>query len=207
VIALPLGIFAAIYQYSKQDYLINSFAFLGISMPSFWFGLMCSLLAMKTKWLPSSGMNSAEIADLGSWVDSARHLVLPAIVLAYYEIAILIRYMRTSMLEVKNQDFIRTARAKGLDEDMVIFKHALRNALIPVITVLAASMPFLFSGALITETIFSWDGVGNMLYEAVMQKDTNVVMPTFMLITFLTMLFTLVADVLYACVDPRIQYS
>lgn len=208
LIALPLGIIAAVYQYKKIDYVINAFAFIGMSVPTFFSGLIAiTIFSFYLGWLPSGGKYSPKIAHLNSWVDFARHLILPVCILAYYEIAMLIRYMRTSMLEVVGQDFIRTARAKGLDEDVVIFKHALRNALIPVITILATSMPFLFSGALVTETIFSWKGMGSLLYEAVIQKDSNVVMPAFMFLAFLTMSFNLIADVLYALVDPRIQHS
>ena len=208
IIALPLGIISAAYQYRKIDYAINAFAFVGMSVPTFFSGLLSIyLFAFYFGWFPSGGMVSPKIASMNSWVDFARHLVLPVCILAYYEIAMLIRYTRTSLLEVIGQDYVRTARAKGLDEDMVIFKHALRNALIPVITVLATSMPFLFSGALVTETIFSWEGMGSLLYEAIKQKDSNVEMPSFMFLAFLTMLFNLIADVLYAVVDPRIQHS
>ena len=188
------------------------------SMPSFWLALMMvlafSLFARNVWewpiWFPASGLSSPDyefLSAAGKIKDRAMHLVLPATSLALVLSAGVARYMRASMLEVIRQDFVRTARAKGLPERTVIFKHALRNALLPVITLLGLYLPFVFSGAVLVETVFSWPGMGRMLVEAIAQRDYPVVMAGSMVFATMVVLGNLIADLLYALVDPRIRYD
>lgn len=203
-VAVPAGVYAAVRQYSWFDYLVNGMAFVGISIPSFWLALMLILVfASGLGWLPAGQMTSGD----GGIVDQLRHMVLPTLALSTLTIGTWTRYMRSSMLEVVKLDYVRTARAKGLSPDDVIWKHAFKNALIPLITILGLSIPALFSGALITETIFAWPGMGRLLFESVVERDYNVAIVAFMLLAFLTLLFNLFADVCYALVDPRIRLS
>ncbi len=205
LIAIPLGILVALKQYSTLDYLTGFVTFMGISIPSFWMGIMAIyVFAVNLQWFPSAGMYS--IGDEGGGLlDRLRYLVLPTLVLSVQTVAVWIRYMRASMLEVVHEDYVRTARAKGLSEVRVVGKHALRNALIPIVTLLALSIPYLFSGALITETIFSWPGMGRLLYRSVINQDHMVAMIAFLILAALTMICNLLADILYAVVDPRIR--
>ena len=205
LVALPLGILSALRQYSTLDYFATASAFFGISMPVFWFGLMLQLtFAVWLGWLPSAGM--IEIGD-GSLVDRLRHLVLPATVLSLLYAARWTRYVRAAMLEVINQDYIRVARAKGLYERSVISNHALRNALIPVITVVAVDVAALFSGAVVTEKVFAWPGMGQLFVDSVLKVDYTVLMGILMVGSAAVLAFNLVADVLYVALDPRIRYE
>jgi peptide/nickel transport system permease protein len=205
LVALPLGVLSALRQYSKLDYIATASAFFGISMPVFWFGLMLQLMfAVWLGWLPSAGM--IEIGD-GSLIDRLRHLVLPATVLSLLYAARWTRYVRAAMLEVINQDYIRVARAKGLYERSVISNHALRNALIPVITVMAVDMAALFSGAVVTEKVFAWPGMGQLFVDSVLKVDYTVLMGILMVGSAAVLVLNLVADVLYAALDPRIRYE
>jgi peptide/nickel transport system permease protein len=205
LVALPLGVFSALRQYSKLDYLATASAFFGISMPVFWFGLMLQLLfAVWLGWLPSAGM--MQIGD-GSLPDRLRHLILPATVLALLYAARWTRYVRSAMLEVINQDYIRVARAKGLYERYVVGRHALKNALIPVVTVVAVDVAALFSGAVVTETIFAWPGMGKLFVDSVLKVDYTVLMGILMVGSAAVLAFNLAADVLYAVLDPRIRYE
>lgn len=213
-----IGIVQAVRQHSLVDSTLSVIALFFYSMPSFWLALMMvlafSLFARNVWewpiWFPASGLSSPDyefLSAAGKIKDRAMHLVLPATSLALVLSAGVARYMRASMLEVIRQDFVRTARAKGLPERTVIFKHALRNALLPVITLLGLYLPFVFSGAVLVETVFSWPGMGRMLVEAIAQRDYPVVMAGSMVFATMVVLGNLIADLLYALVDPRIRYD
>jgi peptide/nickel transport system permease protein len=215
VLGMLIGIVQAVKQYSLADNVLTFVALFFYSMPSFWFALMLilifSLRAGQEGWLlqfPASGMTSIEYEYMGfggRFMDRARHLFLPAVALGVGSAAGVARYMRGAMLEVIHQDFIRTARAKGLSENTVIFKHALRNALIPIITLLGLYLPFLLSGAVLVETIFAWPGMGRTIVEAILARDYPLVMATSFVIAAIVVLGNLLSDVLYAVVDPRIR--
>ncbi len=210
LIAIPIGVLSAYRQYSWIDYLSNFFAFVGISLPVFWFAIMVLFVfAERLQWFPAGGLQTPGIQGgfFAVLVDRMQHTLLPAFVLSIAYTGRWLRYMRASMLEVLPLDFIRTARAKGLRERVVILKHALRNALIPVVTVLALSIPALFGGALLTETVFAWPGVGRLQFESVMNNDYYVAIVVFLISSMLLMLGNLLADVLYVVVDPRIRKS
>ncbi len=213
IFAIPIGIIAAVKQYSKLDYLLTAFSFFGVAMPVFWFGLMMILLfslqfrAWGLPALPPGGNESLFGPDKGTFLDVAQHLIMPAIVLSLFQMASWSRYMRSSMLEVLRQDYVRTARAKGVNERLVIVKHALRNALIPIITIVVLSLPSLFNGAVITETIFAWNGMGRLYINALQRGDYPVLMMFLLISAILVVTANLLADVLYTVVDPRIKYS
>lgn len=205
IVAIPIGIYSAVKQYSTFDYFVNLIVFLGISIPSFWLGiLMILLFSVKLQWLPAGGMLTIGI---DSFMDRLRHLILPTVVLSVQSVSGWSRYIRASMLEVLHEDYIRTARAKGASEKTIIFYHAFRNALIPTVTILALSIPGLFSGALITETIFAWPGMGRLLYDSVIGSDYYVAMLCFLSLGILTLIFNFLADVLYVAIDPRIRVT
>ena len=216
-VGMLIGIVQAVRQYSLADNVLTFVALFFYSMPSFWLALMLILvLSLKAsqwgwpEWLqfPASQMASvgADRMDPGPrFLDRLEHLLLPAIALGIGSAAGVARYMRGSMLEVIHQDFIRTARAKGLSERKVIFKHALRNALIPIITLLGLYLPFLLSGAVLVETIFAWPGMGRLIVDAIFQRDYPLVMATSFVIAAIVVVGNLVSDVLYAVVDPRIR--
>ncbi len=205
LIAVPIGVFSARKQYTALDYSVTIGSFLGLATPNFWLGLMLIMVfSVQLGWTPVGG-----VATLGadfSVLDRLRHLILPAIVLASADMAALTRYTRSSMLEVLHQDYIRTARAKGLRERTVIFKHGLRNALIPIVTIVGLMLPTFVGGAVITEQLFSWPGIGKLFIEAVFERDYPVIMGVTMLGALLTVIGNLVADLLYAMLDPRIEY-
>lgn len=209
IVAIPLGVFSAYRQYSVLDYIINFLAFIGISLPVFWFGIMMIFVfAEGFQLFPAGGVQTPGIYGEGTWpilLDRMKHAILPTIVLSIFYVGRWLRYMRASMLEVLPKDYIRTARAKGLSERAVILKHAFRNALIPVVTVLALSIPSLFGGAVLTETVFSWPGVGRLQYEAVMNSDYYVAIIVFLVSAVLVMVGNLLADAVYVLVDPRIR--
>lgn len=203
LIAIPLGIFTAVYQYTRFDYLVNIFIFIGISAPTFWIGLMLIYaLSLKLQLFPASGVETIGISSI---VDQAKHLILPIFVLSIHRIGSWVRYFRGSLLEILNMDYIRTARAKGLNEDKVIFKHALKNALIPLLTLVALSIPHLISGTLITEQIFGISGMGQLLLNAIFDKDKEIAITAFLLLAVLTLIFNLIADLMYNLIDPRIK--
>ena len=203
LIALPLGMAAAVRQYSLLDHSVNLAAFIGISLPVHWFGLM--LIHIFAVWLALFPVSGLQTPGLESFGDKVWHTVLPVTVLSIAYVGRWLRYMRASMLEVIKQDYIRTARAKGVPEQRVIFIHAFRNALIPVVTILALSVPVLFGGALITETIFSWPGMGSLIYEAIIGSDYYVAIIGFLISASLVMVGNLLADVMYAVIDPRVR--
>jgi peptide/nickel transport system permease protein len=205
LIAIPIGILAAVRQYSRLDYAVTALSYFGISMPVFWFGLMLIVIfSVELHWLPTSGVVTPITG--GDVIDQIRHLLMPVAVLAIFNVAQFSRYIRSSMLEVLKQDYIRTARAKGLIERLVILKHGLRNGMIPLITLLGLELPVLFSGAVITETIFSWPGMGRLFYDAIIQTDWPVVQGFLLFSAALVLLGNLFSDVMYAVVDPRIRY-
>ncbi|HOO32600.1 MAG TPA: ABC transporter permease [Thermotogota bacterium] len=207
VLALPIGIYSAVKKYSVFDYSTTIFAFVGISLPSFWFALMAIILfGVILQWLPISGIETYGLQ--GFWtvfLDKMKHLVLPALVLGIVQVAFWVRYIRASLLEVLDQDYIRTAYAKGARENRVIMKHALRNAMIPIITIIALDIPYFFGGALIIETVFAWPGMGRLMYQAVLASDYNLAINCLMFLAIITLLSNLLADVLYVLVDPRIK--
>jgi peptide/nickel transport system permease protein len=208
ILSIPIGVISATRQYSKFDYGFTIFALIGISMPSFFFGLLLiKWFAVDIQLFPVSGMMTAGSTATGfaAFGDIMYHMALPLIVLTLGGIASLMRYTRSSMLEVIRQDYVRTARAKGLSEKVVIYRHALRNALIPVITIFGMSLPALFSGAIITETIFAWPGIGPIELLAVNNRDYPLLMGVNMLLALLTLVGNLIADISYALVDPRIR--
>jgi peptide/nickel transport system permease protein len=217
VIALPIGIISAVKQYSVTDYVVTVISFLGMSMPTFWAGLMLMMLfsvVLKRPsglpLLPAGGIITPGLEEAPFWVklgDRAQYLVMPVVVLAFSSIGSWARYMRSSMLEVVRQDYIRTARAKGLPERSVINKHALRNAMIPIVTLVALSVPGIVGGAAITETIFNIPGMGSLIIGAEVKSDYPTAMIGLMLISILVVVFNLAADIVYAWVDPRIKYS
>ncbi len=212
VVGVAAGILAAIRPYSAVDYLVTTFAFFGQSMPVFWFALMLQLAFAVTGItafgyhiaLPSAGISSSDEFDLG---DRIEHLILPTVVLSLAYIATWSRFTRSSMLEVVKTDYMRTAAAKGLDRFQIIMRHGLKNALIPVVTIIALSMPGLVAGAVVTETIFAWPGMGRLFYNALGQFDFSLLMGYLMMVSVLVVLFNLVADVAYAWLDPRVKYD
>ena len=208
-IAIPLGVMAAVRPGGWFDRVTTVFVFIGYATPSFWLALFCiSLFGVTLRWLPISGVHSLDYESFNSmhrWLDTAWHLILPVGIAAFGGLAGMSRYMRSSMVEVLRQDYIRTARAKGLPERRVLFHHALRNGLLPVITILGLSVPDLIGGAVIAETIFSIPGMGRLFYEAVMARDYPVIMALVTIGGVLTMVGNFLADLAYASADPRIR--
>jgi peptide/nickel transport system permease protein len=209
-LAIPLGVFSAARRYSPLDNLSTFLAYVGISVPSFWLAYLLILASVRLFSYPVLGIKSFNLGEVGymaAGMDRLWHLMLPATVLAVSGIAAISRYARSSMLEVVEQDYIRTARAKGLSEDEVYYKHALRNALLPIATIFGFLVPSLIGGSVIIETVFAWPGIGRLAYQAVLARDYTVVMTILTISSALTLVGNLVADVLYALVDPRIRYS
>lgn len=208
-IGVVVGTIQAVRQYSWVDNVATMLSFFIYSMPSFWFGLMLILLfAYKLQWLPASSMTSVEyefLSGSAKLVDRAKHLLLPAVALGFGSAAGVARYMRSGMLEQIRQDYVRTARAKGLGEGKVVFKHAMRNALIPIVTVLGLSFPFLIGGAVLIETIFAWPGMGRTIVTAIFQRDYPLVLASAFIISVMVVLGSLIADILYSVVDPRVR--
>ncbi len=211
IIAIPLGIISATKQYSKTDYTISIIALAGISLPTFFFASLLKLLfSVKLGWFELGGLvgrNYEQLSSVGQFFDKAHHLVLPIVTLVVISMGSLMRYTRTNMLEVLNADYIRTARAKGLSERKVIYHHAFRNTLIPIVTIIGGSLPGLFSGALITETLYSISGIGYISYQSMVAGDIPFFMFYTVFLAILTLLGNLLADVLYAVVDPRVRVS
>jgi len=205
LVALLLGIVSAIKRHSVWDHLATTVSFLGLSIPGFWLGIMAVVVfSVSLGWLPSSGMSSPHDGGL---LDRIRHLILPAVVLSTSSIAEIARYTRSSMVEVLRNDYVRTARAKGLSERLVLWGHALRNALIPVVTVLAVTTPRIMGGAVITETVFSWPGMGRLAANAAFTRDYPLVMTITIVVAVLVLLGSLLADLCYGLLDPRIKSS
>jgi peptide/nickel transport system permease protein/oligopeptide transport system permease protein len=193
---IPAGIISAVRPYTWIDYLVTSSALFGISMPVFWLGLMLVIVfSIILKWLPAGGT--------GSW----QHVVLPSITLAAFVVAFIARMTRSTMMEVLSQDYTTTARSKGLKEQVIVVKHAFRNALIPIITVVGLQFGLLLGGAVLTETVFAWPGLGRLIVDSILARDYPVIQGTILVFGLLYILVNLVVDVLYAYVDPRIRYD
>lgn len=224
LIAIPVGIISAVKQYSVFDHFFTVIAYAGRSIPIFWFGLILIIVFHSNldwpSWagaslagqplFPGSGMYDVRLErELGStpWWDYLHHLILPVAMLSVFGAASYIRYMRASMLEVIHQDYVRTARGKGLRERAVLYGHALKNAAIPVVTIVSMDLPLLFGGALFTETIFSWPGMGKLFFRSAQRVDYAVLMGIVMINATLIVAFNLVADVVYAFLDPRVRYE
>lgn len=208
MIAIPLGITAATHQYSFTDYVVTVLVMIGISLPSFYFGqVLKNLLAMKLGWFPSSGLVDATVSNTGFalLLDYGRHMFIPILTVVILSVGARMRMTRTNMLEVMNSDYIRTARAKGLDEKKVINKHAFRNTLIPLVTSLAGLLPSLFSGAIITEQVFDLPGIGNVALDAMNRGDIPFIMGYNMFLAVLSVLGVLLSDLMYVIVDPRVK--
>jgi peptide/nickel transport system permease protein len=211
LIAIPLGVIAATHQYQKSDYIISIVAIAGMSLPTFFFASLLKLVfCVKLGWFDLYGLtgrNYEQLSAMSQLLDKGYHLVLPIIVLVVISIGSLMRYTRTNMLEVLGQDYIRTARAKGLSEKKVIYHHAFRNTLIPLVTIIGGSLPGLFSGALITEQLFGINGIGLTSYNAMVNGDIPFSMFYLVFMAVLTLAGNLISDILYAVVDPRVRVS
>ena len=211
IIAIPAGVAAARRQYSATDYAVTVIALIGISLPSFFFATILKyIFSVKLGWLDLYGIVGRyheSYSSFGKILDMARHMIMPVITLTVVSVGSLMRYTRTNMLEVLNADYIRTARAKGLSEDRVVNYHAFRNTLIPIVTLLGGSLPGLFSGAMITETLFQIPGIGYTSYQCVVQGDIPFVMFYMVFMAVLILLGNLIADILYAVVDPRVRVN
>lgn len=204
LIAIPIGIISAVKQYSFTDNVVTVIAFIGISIPSFWLGIMLMLLfSVKLHWLPTGG--SGTVGQEFSIVDFLRHLAMPLAVLTIIRTAAWVRYLRSSMLEVLRQDYMRTAHAKGLRNRVVLMRHGLRNALTPIITLLGLSLPDIFAGAIITEAIFNWQGLGQLAVSSALRRDTPVVMAMVILTGVSVVIGNLLADICYRLSDPRVR--
>ena len=226
-LGIPIGIYSAIKQYSRFDYTFTTISFIGAAMPTFFFGLLLilaftvfpNLLQDQFPWLPKLPPGSRvavrpyTVAEWlprvmpGTPLDRFLHLLMPVTVLTFFNMAVWSRYVRSSMLEVMRQDYVRTARAKGLVEKTVIVKHALRNALIPFVTIAVLAIPGLFAGAIITETVFAWPGMGRLYFDALTRSDWNIALAFIFITAVLTVIATLLGDILYTVLDPRIKYS
>lgn len=210
-LAIPIGVASATRQYSLFDKVTTVFVFIGFATPDFWLALLLMILfGVQLDWLPISGLRSLNYEYLGFWQkqwDLLSHLILPVFVVVFGGLAGLSRYMRQSMLEVIRQDYVQTARAKGLPEPVVIGKHALRNALLPVVTILGLSLPGLIGGSVIIETIFAIPGMGQLMVQSVFSRDYPVIMGNLVIVATLTLLANLFADLTYGLVDPRIRFS
>ncbi len=210
VLGVVVGTFSALKKYSIWDKLFTVVAFSGIAIPGFFLGLLLLYIAAKTGWFPIAGMVSVEHSQMTAWErfkDLAWHLILPSFALGFGTFAVLMRYMRGSLLDVLNEDYVTFARAKGLPERMVIYKHAMRNAINPMITLLGYSISGLLGGAIIIENIFAWPGMGRLVYQALLQQDIYVVMAASILGAVMLIVGNLIADILLALVDPRVRFE
>jgi peptide/nickel transport system permease protein len=204
--AIPLGIIASVKQYSIVDYLLTVLSYIGISMPVFWFAEMLILIfAVQHNWFPTSGMMAEGGAS--GFGDRLHHLILPVAVLSLAFVASWSRYLRSSMLDVLHQDYLRTAKAKGVGRLTIIMRHAFRNALIPLVTVVALDIGTIFGGAVITETIFAWPGLGRLFYDSLSSRDYPVLMAMMELSAVTIVICNILADIIYGLLDPRIRYS
>lgn len=206
LIAIPLGIYSAIHRYQKRDYFLVTLSFLGTSIPGFFLALLLIyFFNVKLGWLPSSGMTT--LGTGGGFLDVVKHMVMPVLVLSASIAGMNIRYVRSAMLEILQKDYLRTAKAKGIGRFLVIYKHALRNALLPIITVIGMQIPILFGGAVIVEQMFSWPGLGLITMNAIIGRDYPVIMGVCLLTAVVVLIANLLTDILYALVDPTIQYK
>lgn len=202
LVGIPMGVVSATKQYSVFDYTSMTFALVGISVPTFWLAMMVVLLfSVNLGWLPSVGMGE------GSLIDIIKHLILPSICLATGPTATFARFTRSSMLDITKQDYIKTARAKGLKEKLVIWKHAFKNALPPIITIAGMQFSGLLSGAVLTETIFSWPGLGKLIVDAIQNRDYTLVQGSVVYIAFIYIIINLIVDICYAFLNPKVKAS
>ena len=207
LVALPLGIISAVKRYSKTDQIITTFTFLGFSLPTFFTGLLFIIVfSVQLNWLPFIYNSTLKITDWSSLVEQVKQSIMPICVLALYQSAKLMRFIRSAVLEELNQEYVRTALAKGLTKFAVIKNHMLRNAMIPVVTLVALDIPEIFTGALVTEQVFRVPGIGALLIESIYRSDTPVVMAITFIYGILIFIFNLVADLLYGLLDPRVRY-
>lgn len=206
IMAVPAGIYSAVHQYSKGDYAVVTASFLGSSIPGFFLSLLLIyVFTVRLGWLPSNGMIT--LGTEGGFTDIVKHMIMPVLVLAFSMAGSNIRYIRSAVLEILQQDYLRTARAKGIGRFKVIYKHALRNALVPIITVIGMEIPLLFGGAVIIEQVFSWPGLGLMTMSAITSRDYPVIMGVCLLSAVVVLAANLITDILYALVDPTIQLN
>ena len=206
IIGTTLGVISALRQYKLTDYSLTLAGFVGVSIPDFFMGLLLVyVFALELRWLPSSGISTA--GDSFSLADNLRHLILPAAALALFRAAIFMRYARAGMLEVLNQSYMRTAKAKGLRPSTIVLRHGLRNALIPLVTVFGLALPTLFGGSVVIETIFQWPGIGLMFIDAVVNRDSPVIMGYVLITAIIVMLANLATDLAYSVLDPRVSYD
>ncbi len=214
LLGVAIGVYSALRQYSRFDYSMTTFSFLGLATPVFWLALMAQVAVVNllnstgTKVFPVANLSDVDPGSgLNFWIDRAHHLVLPVLVLMVVNLAVYTRYMRAAMLEVVNSDYVRTARAKGVDERRVTMKHAFRNALIPLVTLVALNFGALLGGAVVTETVFSLDGMGLYFVNALLTNDPYPVMAWLMITAVMIIFFNLVADIAYGVLDPRVRYD
>ena len=208
LLAVPIGVLSAVMRYSIFDHLATSLAFVGFSLPTFFTGLLLILVfSVGLGWLPSFYQSTLQVNDLASFGEQVKQSIMPIAVLTLFYGASVVRYTRAAVLENLSLDYVRSARAKGLSEPLVILRHVVRNSLIPVVTLIAIGAPSVFSGAVITEQIFRVPGIGDLLINAIMSSDTPVVMAITFTFSVLVVLFNLIADVLYGVLDPRIRYD
>lgn len=209
-LALPIGVYTALNPGGRLDSTVNMASFFGISMPSFLLALLLIIIfAVQLGWLPAGGTETIGVSNEGfaGLLDRLKYLILPVMSLSLQQIGSFVRYARGAMLDVLRQDYVRTAKAKGLSRHVVLWKHAFRNALIPVITVVALSLSSVFSGALLTETVFAYQGVGKLVYDSIMGNDFNVAMVSFIISVSMVLIMNLIADIMYGFADPRITYQ
>lgn len=205
ICALVFGVVAAVRPYGLFDNITSFFSYFGLAMPVFWFGLMLQILfAVKLGWLPSANMHGGVNAG---WLDVPKHLILPAFTIAIGSIASWSRYVRSATLEALGMDYVRTARAKGVREQAVLLRHVLRNSLVPFVTVVAIDIPLYLTGAVLTETVFSWPGMGRLFFDSLTKRDYPVLMGVLMLGAVLIVIGNLLADIVYGILDPRIKYQ
>lgn len=206
MVGVPLGVYAARHHNGPGDQLVGFFAVLGLATPNFWLGILFIVVfAVQLRWLPASGIGPP--AGEGDWLLRLRHLVLPATVLATSSLAAIVRYTRSSWLEVVRLDFVRTARSKGLSRLAVDRRHVLKNALIPVVTVIGIQLPQIVGGSAVVETLFGWPGLGQLAVDAALRRDTPLILGVTILVSSIVILSNLVVDLIYPLLDPRIRYS
>nr|MDJ0578083.1 ABC transporter permease [Xenococcaceae cyanobacterium MO_234.B1] len=208
IIAFPLGIISALKRYSFQDQIITTFAFIGFSIPPFFTGLLLIIIfSVQLNWFPFIYDSTLIVKDWSSFIAQIKQSIMPVSVLALYQSAILMRFIRSSVLEELNKEYVKTALAKGLGSWAILRKHILRNAMIPIVTLIALDIPSIFTGALVTEQVFRVPGIGALLIESIYRSDTPVIMAITFIYGILIVLFNLVADILYAVLDPRVNYN
>lgn len=210
IIAIPLGIISAVKPYSKTDKILTILAFIGISIPGFFVALLVvKIFAVNLKWFPISGMSSLgkNLTGFSKFCDVGKHMILPILSMTIIEIASLMRYTRSAMMDVFSENYIKTARAKGLGEKLVVYKHAFRNALIPIVTLLSMSLGYIFTGTILIETIFVWPGMGTLFYQSIANRDYPVVMGCALIFSASILIANLLSDFIYSIVDPRIRFK